>query len=114
PRCEFTVADSQQEWPRTPAEELLAGIWSAVLGVERIGIHANFFELGGHSLLAMQATSRLRSALQVELPFSAIFVAPTIHKLAAQIEHSRRQSIGQALPPLVPTHQPAPHPLSFA
>ncbi|MFN2514061.1 MAG: hypothetical protein ABR568_21940, partial [Pyrinomonadaceae bacterium] len=33
--------------PRTPTEELLAGIWAEVLGVERIGIHDNFFELGG-------------------------------------------------------------------
>ncbi|HEX2092308.1 MAG TPA: amino acid adenylation domain-containing protein, partial [Longimicrobiaceae bacterium] len=29
--------------PRTPVEEVLAGIWSELLGVERIGIHDDFF-----------------------------------------------------------------------
>ncbi|MCP4657483.1 MAG: AMP-binding protein, partial [bacterium] len=30
---------------RTPEEEILAGIWTTVLGVERVGAHDNFFEL---------------------------------------------------------------------
>jgi hypothetical protein len=34
---------------RTPTEEMLADIWSEVLGVERVGIHDDFFDLGGHS-----------------------------------------------------------------
>src|SRR5215207_2311202 len=46
--------------PRTPTEELLAGIWSSVLRAERVGIEDNFFELGGHSLLATQLMSRVR------------------------------------------------------
>jgi amino acid adenylation domain-containing protein len=46
--------------PRTSVEEILSGIWSQVLGVERVGIHDNFFELGGHSLLATQVVSRVR------------------------------------------------------
>src|SRR5258708_244163 len=35
---------------RTVVEEVLAGIWARVLGVEEIGIHDNFFELGGDSI----------------------------------------------------------------
>ncbi len=42
------------EAPRTPVEELLAGIWAEVLGGNAFGIHDSFFELGGHSLLATQ------------------------------------------------------------
>src|SRR5215203_4762738 len=40
--------------PRNPVEELLAGIWSDVLGLERVGIHDNFFQLGGDSILSIQ------------------------------------------------------------
>jgi acyl carrier protein len=68
--------------PRTPVEELLAGIWSDVLGVERIGIHDDFFELGGHSLLATQVASRVREAFRVELPLRSLFEAHTIADLA--------------------------------
>src|SRR5581483_6486319 len=31
--------------PRTPTEQSLAGVWSEVLGVERVGVHDNFFDL---------------------------------------------------------------------
>ncbi|HYN64555.1 MAG TPA: amino acid adenylation domain-containing protein, partial [Candidatus Limnocylindrales bacterium] len=33
--------------PRTPVEEVLAGIWAELLGVERAGVGSHFFDLGG-------------------------------------------------------------------
>jgi amino acid adenylation domain-containing protein len=72
--------------PRTPIEEILAGIWAEVLGIESVGIHDNFWELGGHSLLATQIISRLRDALKVELPFSSLFAFPTLAELATHIQ----------------------------
>jgi amino acid adenylation domain-containing protein len=68
--------------PRTPAEEALARIWSEVLGIAGVGVEDNFFELGGHSLLATQVVSRVRRALDVELPLRALFERPTIAALA--------------------------------
>ncbi len=70
--------------PRTPTEEVLAGIWAEVLRVE-VGIHDNFFELGGHSLLATQIISRVRQTFNVELPLRTLFEAATVADLGSSI-----------------------------
>ena len=72
--------------PRTRVEEMLAGIWSKVLKLDKIGIRDNFFELGGHSLLAVQVVSRIREALRIEFPLRALFELPTVAGLSAHIE----------------------------
>ncbi|MCY1020604.1 non-ribosomal peptide synthase/polyketide synthase [Pyxidicoccus sp. MSG2] len=48
--------------PRNEVEERLASIWSALLGVPRVGIHDNFFELGGDSIISLQVVARARQA----------------------------------------------------
>jgi amino acid adenylation domain-containing protein len=75
--------------PRTPVEAVLEGIWCEVLGVTRVGVEDDFFRLGGHSLVILQVISRIRTALDVELPLAAVFQAPTIAKLAEHIETLR-------------------------
>ena len=56
-----------------PVEEVLAGIWQELLGVERVGRHDNFFDLGGHSLLVMSMHERLRKR-GIDLSISQIFL----------------------------------------
>jgi acyl carrier protein len=75
--------------PRSQSEELVASIWSNVLGLERIGVYDSFFELGGHSLLVVQIVSRIREVFEVELPLRSLFEVPTIAGLTELIETSR-------------------------
>jgi amino acid adenylation domain-containing protein len=49
--------------PATHSEQVIAGIWSELLGVEKIGRTDNFFDLGGHSLLAMRAVAAIEALL---------------------------------------------------
>jgi acyl carrier protein len=72
--------------PRTAMEELLAGIWAEVLGVERVGATDSFFELGGHSILAMQVIARVRRTLGVDVPLRDLFETPTVEVLARTVE----------------------------
>lgn len=66
---------------QTPLEEMIVGVWTELLSIERIGVDDNFFELGGHSLLAMQVLSRLRDLLKIELPLRAFLNSPTVAAL---------------------------------
>lgn len=72
--------------PRTPVEQVLAGVWSEVLGVENVGAEDNFFELGGHSLIVTQVIARIREVFKVDLSLRALFEFPTVATLAARVE----------------------------
>src|SRR6185312_5487301 len=102
--------------PRTPVEELVAGIWAELLGLERVGADGHFFELGGHSLLATQVMSRLRQAFGVEIPLQDVFEAPRLADLAARVEAALRAGALAPAPPLLPAPRGGdlPLPLSFA
>src|SRR6185436_20395007 len=114
PAPEWQGLEESHLAPRTPVEEILAGIWADLLGLERVGANDHFFDLGGHSLLATQVMSRLRRAFDVEMPVRELFEAPTLAELAARVEAARRAGTGQLTPPLVPMPREGPLPLSFA
>lgn len=101
--------------PRGPLEEVIAGIWAAVLGVAQVGGGDDFFELGGHSLLAVQVIARVRDAVGVEVPLRALFEAPTVADLARYVEDMRaRPALAPVLPSLRPVSRGHPLPASVA
>ena len=87
PAPELTQISSSNIAPAsTPIENLLAGIWAEVLGIDKVGIDNNFFELGGHSLIATRVISQVRQVFQVELPLRYLFEKPTVAGLGKEIE----------------------------
>ena len=100
--------------PRTPTEEIVAGIWVSVLGVDRVGVHDDFFDLGGHSLRATQAAARIRDAFVLDFPIQAVFENRTVAALAKAIDAARQEEQERLTPPLQPVTRDGELPLSFA
>ena len=95
--------------PASPTEEILAGIYAQVLGLERVGVDDSFFDLGGDSLSAMRVIAAINTGLDAGLAVRAVFDAPTVAQLAPRIGEG-----SGGLPPLVAGQRPAVVPLSFA
>ncbi|MFV6028666.1 amino acid adenylation domain-containing protein [Streptomyces sp. NPDC056264] len=97
--------------PRDAREEILAGTFAAVLGLDSAGVEDDFFALGGHSLLAARAAARVRAALGVECSVRDVFEARTVEALAARL--AARGASGR--PALTGAGaRPEPTPLSYA
>src|SRR5829696_4489255 len=99
---------------RTPVEEVLAAIFSEVLGREPVSVIADFFELGGHSLLATQVISRVNSAFEVELPIRSLFERASVRGLSEEIEAQRRAGVRSAVAPIRASERGEFLPLSYA
>jgi amino acid adenylation domain-containing protein len=67
---------------RDIVEEIVAGIWAEVLGLEPVGVDDPFLDLGGHSILAAQVQARLAEVFPFEVALRDLFDASTVAKLA--------------------------------
>src|SRR5246500_4142477 len=109
PAPEYTDADRYRA-PGSAVEEILAGIYARVLGLERVGVDESFFDLGGDSLSAMRLVAAINTGLDAGLSVRAVFDAPSVARLAPRIG----AEAGRRLPRLVAGERPAVVPLSFA
>jgi amino acid adenylation domain-containing protein len=97
--------------PQTPTEQIVAGVFAEVLGLQRVGLDDDFFALGGDSLIATRVSARLQLALGREVPVRYLFEASTVGDLA---EYLHRHRGGPARPPLTVMARPQRVPLSYA
>ncbi|WP_243710557.1 thioesterase domain-containing protein, partial [Micromonospora sp. KC213] len=80
------------EAPVGEVETLLAGLWSELLGVERIGRRDSFFTLGGHSLLAVRLISKIQVELGKVITLQDVLVQPTIEGIASLVQAKQTKS----------------------
>ena len=71
--------------PASAVEEILAGIYARVLGLERVGVDDSFFDLGGDSLSAMRVIAAINTGLDVRLAVRTLFGAPSVRSLSQQL-----------------------------
>jgi thioesterase domain-containing protein/acyl carrier protein len=74
--------------PSTDTERKLAGIWSEILQLPSVGVHANFFDLGGNSLRALRVVLKIREELGLEIPVAALIQSSTVRRLATIVGES--------------------------
>ncbi|MCF5723656.1 non-ribosomal peptide synthetase, partial [Pseudomonas syringae] len=82
PKPDVEQMSAAYQAPVSHAEQILSGIWQAVLGRERVGVTDNFFALGGDSIMSIQVVSRARQAGLHFTP-KELFQYQTVQGLAA-------------------------------
>jgi amino acid adenylation domain-containing protein len=71
--------------PQGVFEEFVAGVWSEVLGRDKIGAEDDFFALGGYSLVALRVVARLRDELGLAMSTKEVYQHPRLRDLVAHI-----------------------------
>jgi acyl carrier protein len=99
PAPELRACTSRQyEAPHGKVEEILAGIWQRLLGVERVDRQENFFELGGDSLTAMRLPTKIADAFAIHFQVQAVLRNSTFSDMAKFIERLLSEKLSFADP----------------
>jgi amino acid adenylation domain-containing protein len=72
--------------PTSAVEEILAGIYADLLGIDRVGVDDSFFDLGGDSLSAMRLIAAIKTDLDADLSVGTVFEAPTVRSLSQRLQ----------------------------
>lgn len=81
--------------PRNEIEHAVTKILAEALGVEQVGVHDNFFALGGDSLSATRVVTRIKDALQLEVPLRVLFDYPTVAEIGQFIMQVTMSTTGK-------------------
>ena len=81
--------------PRTEEEEILAGIWADVLGVEEVGIDDNFFSLGGDSMRSVSLVAQAKKR-GINFTLQQLFEYQTIGRLVSEARLSESVEVEAA------------------
>ncbi|MGW6412781.1 amino acid adenylation domain-containing protein [Streptomyces vinaceus] len=76
--------------PADATEQLLAGIWAAVLGLREVGVTDDFFELGGDSLQCARIAQRATGA-GLPIGIGDVFRYPSVRELAGHLRREARR-----------------------
>jgi acyl carrier protein len=76
--------------PRTPTESKLAELWRDALSMDVVGIADKYEDLGGDSLLAASIFADIETIFRIKIPMYSLVDAPTIERLAQQIDRLRQ------------------------
>ncbi|SHM69443.1 amino acid adenylation domain-containing protein [Duganella sacchari] len=116
------LAQQSYEAPEGEIEQMIAALWSELLGVERVGRHDNFYDLGGYSLMVFEVIEGLKQkGFQVTL--QDILLAQKLSELAQLLtaHHGGAQTSDQWVTirrggqrqPLIFIHEPSGEVLSY-
>jgi non-ribosomal peptide synthetase component F/acyl carrier protein len=71
--------------PETVVEQILADIYTQVLGVDRFGADESFFDLGGDSLSAMKVIAAINTAFDSRVSLRTLVEAPSVRALSQRL-----------------------------
>jgi amino acid adenylation domain-containing protein len=72
--------------PAGEFEELIADVWSEVLGRDQVSADDDFFALGGHSLVALRVVARLKKGFGLTMSTKDVYRHPRLSDLARHVE----------------------------
>jgi amino acid adenylation domain-containing protein len=93
PRPEPAVPAANIPQPRGETEQLVAGIWRDLLGLDTLGPEQNFFDVGGHSLLLVELQSRLAEATGEKVDLLELLHHPSVRAQAGMFSVGPRREI---------------------
>jgi amino acid adenylation domain-containing protein len=98
PGAQRPELDTPHRMPGTPAEEVIAAIWSDILGIDGLGIDDPFFDLGGDSISAARIVMIVQNEFQSKLPLPELLRQPTIAHMAQLLVEQPPASARQTPP----------------